>query len=163
MAALFFVYNLTTWGSLHMGVWKGKGLEVKRSRGLDIKPCGHLNVYVSGRLDVHHPCDPPCRRGRVVVIARFLFAQNPMKKTSFSFYASPAASQDIIRPVHLYKNACLRRLVCVALRLAKFNLRFFSNQLSLNIHYIFWSFLWTTTNALEPRTTSPPSWKLTAR
>ena len=130
-----------------MGVWKGKCLEVKRSRGLDSKPCGHLNVYVSGRLDVHHPCDPPCRRGLALVIARFLFAQNPMKKTSFSYYASPSASQDIICPVQLYKNASpsasqtclykfslLRLLVCVALWLAKFNLRFFSNQLSLNIH-----------------------------
>ena len=129
-----------------MGVWKGKGLEVKRSRGLDIKPCRHLNVYVSGRLDVHHPCDPPCRGGLAIVIAGFLFAQNPMKKTSFSFYSSCFAclallvllrktTQDIICPVQLYKNLpCLSTLRFVALRLAKFNLRFFSDQLSLNIH-----------------------------
>ena len=143
-----------------MGVWKGKGLEVKRSRGLDIKPCRHLHVYVAGRLDVHHPCDPPCRGGLAIVIAGFLFAQNPMKKTSFSFYSSCFAclallvllrlscfaclallvllrktTQDIICPVQLYKNLpCLSTLRFVALRLAKFNLRFFSNQLSLNIH-----------------------------
>ena len=158
MAALFCSQNLTTWGSLHMGVWKQRGLEVKRSRGLGAKPCGHLNVYVSGRLDVHRPCDPPCRGGLAIVMAGFLFAQNPMKKWYKSFNlsvspASPSASQDIICPVHLYKTcflrrllrlllrklvftnlACLRRLVCVALRLAKFNLRFFSDQLSLNIH-----------------------------
>ena len=93
-----------------MGVWKQRGLEVKRSRGLDAKPCGHLHVYVSGRLDVHHPCDPLCRRGPAVVIARFLFAQNPTKRWYKSFNlsaspASPSASQNIIRPVQLYKNA----------------------------------------------------------
>ena len=68
-----------------MGVWKKKGgLCEAKSRGLDAKPCGHLNVYVSGRLDVHRPCDPPCRWGPAIVMAGFLFAQNPMKKTSFS-------------------------------------------------------------------------------
>ena len=134
MAALFFVYNLTTWGSLHMGVWKQRGLEVKRSRGLDAKPCGHLNVYVSGRLDVHRPSDPPCRRGLALVIARFLFAQNPTKRW-YNCFAFGFAS--FIRPVHLYKTCFLRRLLRLRLRklvLAKFNLRFFSNQLSLNIH-----------------------------
>lgn len=133
MAALFFVYNLTTWGSLHMGVWKERGLEVGRSSRMDAKPCGHLNVYVSGRLDVHRPSDPPCRWGLAVVRAPFLFAQNPMKKwyNCFAFgfarhnlSVSPSASQNTVLLL-------LRRLVCVALWLAKFNLRFFSNQLSL--------------------------------
>ena len=139
-----------------MGVWKERGLEVKRSRGLDSKPCGHLNVYVSGRLDVHRPSDPPCRRGLAIVIARFLFAQNPTKRwyNCFAFgfarhnlSASPSASQVLsvlfiftkmlrLRLCKLVftKVACLRRLVCVALWLAKFNLRFFSDQLSLNKH-----------------------------
>lgn len=80
MAALFCSQNLTTWGSLHMGVWKERGLEVGRSSRMDAKPCGHLNVYVSGRLDVHRPSDPPCRRGLAIVMARFLFAQNPTKR-----------------------------------------------------------------------------------
>ena len=70
-----------------MGVWKERGLEVGRPSRMDAKPCGLLNVYMSGRLDVHHPCDPPCRWGLAVVMARFLFAQNPTKKTSFSFYS----------------------------------------------------------------------------
>ena len=75
-----------------MGIWKERGLEVERSSRVDAKPCRHLNVYVSGRLDVHRPSDPPRQGGRAIVMARFLFAQNPMKKTSFSF-ASPSASQ----------------------------------------------------------------------
>ena len=66
-----------------MGVWKERGLEVGRSSRMDAKPCGHLNVCVSGRLDVHHPCDPPRQGGPAIVMARFLFAQNPTKKTSF--------------------------------------------------------------------------------
>lgn len=155
MAALFCSQNLTTWGSLHMGVWKERGLEVGRSSRMDAKPCGHLNVYVSGRLDVHHPCDPPCRWGLAVVRAAFLFAQNPTKRwyncfafgfarhnlsrsalqnLLFASPASPSASQTCLYKFSLFVSPCLRRLVCVALRLAKFNLRFFSNQLSLNIH-----------------------------
>ena len=102
---LFCSHNLTNRVSLHMGVWKGNGLEVKESMRMDAKPCGHLNVYVSGRLDVHHPCDPPCRRGLAVVMARFLFAQNPTKGWYKSFYpsaspsaASPSASQILFVP-----------------------------------------------------------------
>lgn len=69
-----------------MGIWEERGLEVETSKGLDAKPCRHFNVYVSGSPDVHHPCDPPCRGGLAIVMAGFLFAQNPMKKTSFSSY-----------------------------------------------------------------------------
>ena len=91
-----------------MGVWKGKGLEVKRSRGLDRKPCKCPAVYVAGRLDVRCPGDPPCRRGPAVVIARFLFAQNPTKRW-YNCFAFGFAS--FIRPVHLYKFSLLRRLL----------------------------------------------------
>ena len=63
-----------------MGIWKERGLEVKGSMRMDVKPCKCPAVYVSGRLDVHCPCDPPCRRGLAVVIAAFLFAQNPTKR-----------------------------------------------------------------------------------
>ena len=150
MAALFCSQNLTTWGSLHMGVWKQRGLEVKRSRGLDAKPSGHLNVYVSGRLDVRCPADPPCRRGPALVIARFLFAQNPTKRwyNCFAFgfarhnlsrsalqkclFASPASpASPSASQTCLYKFSLLLRLVCFAFAFAKFNLRFFLNQLSL--------------------------------
>ena len=92
-----------------MGIWKERGLEVERSSRVDRKPCRLLSVYVSGRLDVHRPCDPPRQGGPAIVIAPFLFAQNSTKKTSFSF-ASPSASQNTIRPVHLYKTSCLRLL-----------------------------------------------------
>ena len=138
MAALFCSQNLTTWGSLHMGVWKQRGLEVKKSRGLDIKPCRHLNVYVSGRLDVHHPCDPPCRGGLALVIAPFLFAQNPTKRWYNCFACgfarhnpsvSPSASQILSVPFSFTICFFLLRLAA-----SKNNLRFFSDQLSLNIH-----------------------------
>ena len=91
-----------------MGVWKERGLEVKGSMRMDVKPCRHLNVYVSGSLDVHHPCDPPCRRGLAVVIARFLFAQNPMKKTSFCFAFGFAR--------HNLSSSALQNLTCLRLR-----------------------------------------------
>ena len=74
-----------------MGVWKGKGLEVKEPSRVYVKPCKCPAVYVSGRLDVHHPCDPPCRLGLAVVMAHFLFAQNPMKRWYKSFYLSRSA------------------------------------------------------------------------
>ena len=63
-----------------MGIWKGKGLEVERSSRVYVKPCKCPAVYVSGRLDVHCPSDPPCRWGLAVVMAAFLFAQNPTKR-----------------------------------------------------------------------------------
>ena len=90
-----------------MGVWKESGLEVKGSMRMGVKPCKCPAVKESGRLDVHHPCDPPCRRGLAVVMAAFLFAQNPMKKTSFCFAFGFARH-------NLSSSALQKLLVCVA-------------------------------------------------
>ena len=82
-----------------MGVWKERGLEVKRSFAYKVLCEAKRSKYVSGRLDVHHPCDPPRQGGLAIVRAGFLFAQNPMKKTSFllvyAALASPSASQTL--------------------------------------------------------------------
>ena len=136
-----------------MGVWKERGLEVGRSSRMDAKPCGHLNVYVSGRPDVHHPADPPCRRGSgaryspISICTKsnekdFLFilcfacgfARHNLSRSALQKCFLRRLLRLRLRKLVFTNLACLRLLVCVALWLAKFNLRFFSNQLSLNIH-----------------------------